>query len=200
MTIPPPQGSAGLWSALTERTRLRLFGAASLAAFAMSYWVGVTGAVLRTTASPLGIVSLELAGTPAVAERILTAWGETGIAAAQFNIQIDFLYLITYGIALSVGCAVSRVWWQRRSAAMARLGALLTWAMLIAACSDAAENAMMWQGMNDTTNALWPALARIFALVKFALLLAGLLYIMTGAFSRIGARRAVGSAPASEDV
>lgn len=180
---------AGLWSTLTERNRLRAFGLASLAAFGMSYWVGSTGEVLRTAASPFGIVSLELAGTPEVAQRIYAAWGESGHEAAQFNITIDFLYLLAYGFALSIGCAVARLWWQRRSALLGRVGAALTWLMLVAALSDACENAMLWHMLHDTTNTLWPTLARGFALVKFALLGVGLLYIMTGAFSRIGQRR-----------
>ncbi len=181
--------NAGLWSTLTERTRLRAFGVASLAAFAMSAWVGSTGEVLRTAASPFGIVSLELAGTVDAAQRIYAAWGETGHQAAQFNIKIDFLYLIAYGIALSLGCAVARLWWARRSAPLARLGALLTWLMFVAAFSDACENAMMWHAIHDTTNALWPMLSRVFAIIKFALLAVGLFYIMFGAFSRIGQRR-----------
>jgi hypothetical protein len=183
---------AGLWSTLTERTRIRAFGLASLAAFGMSYWVGSTGEVLRTDVSPFGIVSLELAGTPEVAQRIYDAWGETGQVAAQFNIRIDFLYLVAYGLALSIGCAVARRWWQRRSALLARAGAALTWLMLVAALSDACENAMLWQMLHDPANALWAQLARGFALVKFALLGVGLLYIMLGAFSRIGQRRSGG--------
>ena len=179
----------GLWSGLTERNRMRAFAIASVAAFGMAYWVGATGAVLRTAASPLGIVSLELAGTPAVAQRIYDAWGESGHQAAQYNIKIDLLYLLAYGVALSIGCAVARRWWQHRSAALARVGAALTWVMLLAAASDACENAMMWHAIHDTTNALWPALARAFAIVKFALIAVGLLYILAGAFSRMGGRQ-----------
>ena len=179
----------GLWSSLSDRTRLRLFGVASLGAVAMSYWVGISGEVLRTAASPFGIVSLELAGTPEVAQRIYAAWGETGHAAAQFNIRIDFLYLLAYGVALSIGCAVARRWWAGRSPALAQLGAPLTWAMLVAALSDACENAMLWHMIHDPANALWTQLARGFAVVKFALLVAGVLYITCGAFSRIGQRR-----------
>ena len=181
----------GLWSELTERTRMRAFGIASLAAFGMAYWVGVSGQALRTSASPFGIVSLELAGTPAQAQRIYDAWGETGRQVARFNIQIDFLYLVAYGIALSLGCAVARLWWQPRSALLARAGAALTWLMPAAAGSDAVENMMMWNAMGDTTQALWPALARVFAIAKFAILGVGLLYIMLGAFSRIGQRRSL---------
>ena len=168
---------------------MRAFAIASVAAFAMSYWVGATGAVLQTAASPLGIVSLELAGTPAVAQQIYAAWGESGHRAAQYNIKIDFLYLMVYGVALSIGCAVARRWWLPRSVRLAQLGAALTWMMLVAAASDACENAMMWHAIHDTTNALWPALARVFAIGKFALIAVGLLYILCGAVSRMWHRR-----------
>ena len=181
--------SDGLWSSLTERTRLRAFGLASLIAFGLSYWVGVTGEQLRTNVSLFGIVSFELAGTPAVVQQIMAAWGDTGQQAARFNIRIDFLYLLGYGVALSLGCAVARLWWQRRSAPLARVGALLTYAMLIAACSDACENVAMLRAMSDPASATWPTLARLFAIVKFALLAVGLFYIMSGAFMRIGQRR-----------
>lgn len=179
----------GLWRTLSERTRLRAFGGASLCAFAMSSWVGSTGARLRTDASPFGIVSLELAGTPEVAQRIYAAWGETGQQVAQFNIRIDYLYLIAYGIALSIGCAVARRWWAGRSRQLAHLGGPLTWAMLVAALSDACENVMLWQMLHNPVDARWPSLARGFAVLKFALLAVGLLYILCGAFSRIGQRR-----------
>ena len=160
----------------------------------MSYWVGATGAVLRTNVSPLGIVSLELAGTPVVAQQIYAAWGDAGREAARFNIRIDFLSLVAYGVALSLGCAVARVWWQRRSAPLARLGMWLAWGMLVAAGSDACENGAMLRGLSDPANALWPAAARICAIAKFTLLLAGVLYIIAGAFSRIGRRRLVRAA------
>ncbi len=179
----------GLWARWPERTRLRAFGVASLCAFAMSYWVGRSGEPLRTDASPFGIVSLELAGTPVVAQRISAAWGETGRQVAQFNIRIDYLYLIAYGIALSIGCAVARRWWAGRSRWLADLGGPLTWAMLVAALSDACENVMLWQMLHDPADAHWTQLARGFAVVKFALLAVGLLYILCGAFSRIGQRR-----------
>jgi hypothetical protein len=61
--------------------------------------------------------------------------------------------------------------------------------MPLAALSDAAENVMMLQSLADPANASAPSLARLFALVKFGLLAVGLLYIMTGAFSQLGARR-----------
>ena len=183
--------SDGLWASLTERTRLRAFGLASLLAFGLSYWVGITGEVLRTNVSLFGIVSFELAGTSAVAQQIMAAWGDTGQQAARFNIRIDFLYLLGYGVALSLGCAVARRWWQLRSAPLARIGALLTYAMLVAACSDVCENVAMLQMLDNPANAIWPTLARIFAIVKFALLAVGLFYIMTGAFIRIGQRRVV---------
>jgi hypothetical protein len=174
--------------------RLRLFGGASLVAFGMSTWVARTGEVLRIPTSRAGIVSFELAGTPEAAQRITAAWGTAGVEAALFNIRIDFLYLVAYGVALSLGCAVARVWWQRRSAPLAQLGALLTYAMLIAACSDACENTLMLRAISEPTKALWPQLARVFALVKFALLAVGLLYILGGMFGRIGQRRTVRAA------
>lgn len=179
----------GLWATLGERNRLRAFGAASLVAFGLSYWVGITGDELRTAASPFGIVSLELAGTVDVAQRIYAAWGESGHQLAQQNLRIDCLYLLAYGIALSLGCAVARHWWMGRSTRLAAFGALLTWAMLAAAASDACENVMLWHALHDPANPRWLSLARIFAITKFALLAVGMLYIMTGAFNRIGQRR-----------
>lgn len=179
---------AGLWAGLSERHQLRWFGAASLVAFGLSYWVGITGEVLRTAVSPFGIVSLELAGSADAAQRIHAAWGEAGRRAAAFNIRIDFLYLLAYGIALSIGCAVAATWWGRRSTRMASLGPAMSLAMLLAAACDAVENVAMLLGLGDPGNGFWPILARACAMVKFALLPLGLLYVMTGAFTRIGTR------------
>jgi len=178
----------GIWSTFPTQVRLRVFGITSLIAFGMSYWVSITGEVLRTTVGPLGIVSLELAGTPEAAQAIYAAWGETGMQAARFNIGIDFLYLVSYGVALSIGCSLASAWWARRSPRMAGYGGAMSIAVLVAAGCDALENGAMLGGMQDVSNPLWPMLAKSFAVVKFALLLPALLYLMTGAFTRIGTR------------
>ena len=177
-----------IWNWVSARVRLRVFGVASLIAFAMSYYVAVTGDVLRTTVTPLGIVSLQLAGTPENAQIMYAAWGRTGMDAARFNITVDFLYLVSYGIAVSIGCSLASGWWARRSVRMAALGPLASILVLVAAACDAAENLVMLQGMQEVGNPLWPMLAKLFAFVKFALLPLGLLYLMTGAFTRIGTR------------
>lgn len=182
----------GLWSTLPIHIRLRVFGVMSLIAFGMSYWVSITGEVLRTTVGPLGIVSLELAGTPVAAQLIYAAWGASGMQAARFNIGIDFLYLLSYGIALSVGCSLASVWWARRSLRMAGYGGAMSIAVLVAAICDAVENVAMLRSMQDVSNPLWPTLAKSCAIVKFSLLLPALLYLMTGAFTRIGTRNRPG--------
>ena len=58
---------------------------------------------LRTSAAPNGIVSFELAGTPANAEAMVSSWSQDGKFFAAFGLGIDYLFMPLYSLALAFG-------------------------------------------------------------------------------------------------
>ena len=59
----------------------------------------LSGKELKTTATPMGIVDLELASSKEAVQTIMLAWKNTGndvIAKARINTYLDFLFLIFY--------------------------------------------------------------------------------------------------------
>ena len=128
---------------------------------------------LRGEASPWGIVSFELAGTPYDALRILLAWEQAdAIGHAKLIQWADFVYLIIYGsffatLAAWAGAVLGDAKWSSRAA----------WAATLAALFDVLENVvLLFEIQRMTTPAPWPQLAAAFATTKFALLALSTLY------------------------
>ena len=59
---------------------------------------------LRTSASPSGIVSFEVAGDVATAQRIVGAWDEAARRYAAFSLGIDYLFMVAYSTTLALAC------------------------------------------------------------------------------------------------
>jgi len=145
-------------------------------------------APLRTDAAPLGIVSFELAGGRAEAAAIIASWGTEGRVYAGLSLGLDYLFLFAYAGAIALGC----VWVARRlaqgSRAWLRLGLTLAWALPLAAALDALENLALIRVLLGGTGDLWPRVALLCALPKFAIVLAGLVYLLVGGIRARGAR------------
>ena len=137
----------------------------------------VLDAPLRTPAAPNGIVSYELAGTPAAAQSILASWDARDRLFAAFGLGLDYLFMPAYALTLSLGILLAA---GRHAGAFAKLGAPLGWGALAAALFDAVENFSLWHFMLGDFQVLWPRLASICATVKFTLLLLGLAYALIG--------------------
>ena len=137
----------------------------------------VLDAPLRTSFAPNGIVSYELAGNIKPAAEILGSWDARAQLFAAFGLGLDYLFMPTYALALSLGILLAA---GRHPGAFAKIGTPLGWGALTAALFDAVENFSLWQFMLGDFQALWPRLAAICATVKFALLLMGLAYALLG--------------------
>jgi len=132
---------------------------------------------LQNEASPWGIVSFELAGTPYQALRILLEWKTSNaLGHAKLSLITDFVYLIIYGsffasLALWVGSRLDDMVWSLRAA----------WAATCAAVFDALENGvLLHEVMRFSSPAPFPQLAMAFAVVKFALL------VLSASYGAIG--------------
>ena len=123
----------------------------------------VLGAVLLWLDEPMwdaggpGIVGFELAGSEAEAGDILTEWGDEGRDAARVSLWVDFPYLVAYGTFLGLAAAALG---RGRAAVAAPLAAGL----------DVAENVSLLLVLGGHAVEIAPALAALFALLKFLLL------------------------------
>ena len=137
----------------------------------------VLDASLRTPAAPNGIVSYELAGTPAAAQSILDSWDARARLFAAFGLGLDYLFMPAYALALSLGILFAA---GRHAGAFAKLGAWMGWGALMAALFDAAENFALFTLLLDNLFSPWPEIAYWCASAKFGLLLLGMSYALIG--------------------
>jgi hypothetical protein len=136
--------------------------------------LGVIGAPLTTGAAPLGILSLELAGTPARAAAILASWDGAARAAAAWVQVLDTLFPVAYvqlGRALTARFTGSAGRWS---------AALITAGVLDALVENVALDVILW-----TETPSWPlvVVATAAAGVKLALLVAAIGAVVGGAIS-----------------
>ena len=171
----PMQPFAWPSGALPKRV---LVGAALLTVVLMAA-IFATNAPLENPAAPMGIVSLQLAGSLTAAEEILAAWGPAEQRWAIRNLVIDYPYLLAYATALGLACLLlaRRFSGQRR---MARLGCILSRGVMVAALLDAVENGALLRLLLGDLREVWVALAMWCAVPKYLLVLAALVYLSVG--------------------
>jgi hypothetical protein len=148
----------------------------------------VLGNPLMTEAAPSGIVSFELAGSLPNAREMLESWGPTGRVYAGLSLGTDYLFLIVYSIAISLGCVLILRRFLQRSGFLSAVGVILAWAIFGAALFDSVENYALIQTLLGAEQSLWPALARVCAIPKFLIVGLGLLYVLLGAMSWLAAK------------
>ena len=97
----------------------------------------------------------------------------------------------------ALGCAVVARGLSWRSARAAALGVGLAWALFAAALLDAVENYALIQLLLGASSEHWAPLAGWCALPKFAIVAAGLVYLLAGGAWIALARDRAGAAPVS---
>ena len=164
---------------------------AKLAAFlpllAATAGVGLLfGSELKTEAAPLGIVSLELAGTSKAASDILDSWQRKfgSLDPAVRSLALDsLLFIPLYSSTLALGCLWVKDQVPGERGTALRALTVLAWGQLGAAILDYAENAAIWmmvKGPGGPVVEPWPWIAKWCALPKFGLLLVAILCILAG--------------------
>ena len=174
--------------------RARRSGILVLAALSLTLMLVLSSldASLHTPFSPHGIVSFELARDRETAARILEAWGSEGRARAALSLRLDFLFLAVYAPGLALLCAAAADRERAAGSRLAATGAALAWGQLAAGGFDAIENLALLRVLGASPPGPWPALAAACAWPKFALVAAGLLYVIScGLVWRFRARRAI---------
>ena len=135
------------------------------------------GAPLTTSAAPAGIVSFELARTPANAQAMIASWDARAQLFAAFGLGFDFLFMPSYALAIALGILLAA---GRHPGAIAKLGAWLGWGAFLAALFDAVENIGLWNSLLGNVNSAWPLISFWCASFKFGLILLGILYGLIG--------------------
>jgi hypothetical protein len=125
------------------------------------------------------IVDFELAGTTYRAAEIINAWNMQDRIRAGFSLGLDYLYMPVYSTLIALTCIwgagvlASRQW--------RTIGLLLGWGLWIAALFDAVENAMLTMVLFDQVAAPYPQVAQVCAMLKFALIILGLAFVVVAA-------------------
>lgn len=158
-----------------------LFWPALILALVIFAVFSVLDAPLRNAAAPNGIISFELAGSVARAQAMIDSWDARARLYAAFGLGLDYLFMVSYALAIGLGCLRAAGVLGRRWPRLAGLGRLLAWGLSLAALLDAIENfALTTMLLAGAASAPWPALAAGCAAVKFALVGLGLLYALAG--------------------
>jgi hypothetical protein len=143
------------------------------------------GAPLTTTSAPYGIVSFELAFTPARAEQIITSWSQAAQLRASFIQGLDFLFPLVYSAALGLGCLLSASVLSTRGKLFASLGGILAWGLILAAACDYIENVALITELFGRVQSPYPEVAGVCAVIKFTIILLAILYICYGLVIRL---------------
>jgi hypothetical protein len=137
-------------------------------------------APLITNTAPSGIVSYELASNPANSNKILSSWNQDARMHAALSLGLDYLFMVVYAAAISLGCVWAMEVIRSRSWPLAALGAFLAWGQWLAAILDAVENLGLILILFNPIASLWPEIAYWCAVFKFGLIFLGLVYALYG--------------------
>jgi hypothetical protein len=129
------------------------------------------------------IVDFELAGSVDNAQAIIDAWTDTDRIRAGFSLGFDYLYMPVYSTTIAFACLLAAGVLQRR--AWHTIGWLLAWGLWAAAIFDAIENLALFTVLLGNNVAPYPQVAQICAVIKFGLIVLGLLYVIAGVVLRI---------------
>ncbi len=135
---------------------------------------------LTTAAAPLGIVSLELAGSIEQTRGVLDSWDTGAKISAALSLGIDFLFLVLYTLFLALAVFLLARGFETARPRFYALGLLLTRLLFLAGLLDALENLALIGLLTGMHREMLPLLAFYSATLKFTLILAGLLYLTAG--------------------
>lgn len=134
-------------------------------------------APLKTQPARAGIVSFELANTEANAQAILNSWDNNARLLAAFGLGFDYLFMPSYAVTIALGILLAA---GRHPGRYAGIGSWFSWGVFLAAICDTVENISLLVILKGPVFAPWPQIAASFAEVKFTLILAGIIYALTG--------------------
>jgi hypothetical protein len=133
------------------------------------------------------IVDFELAGSVDHAQTIIDAWHQTDRIRAGFSLGFDYLYMPVYSTTIALACVMAAAVLKKRAWYLG--GILLAWGLWLAAICDAIENLALFTILLGNNVAPYPQVAQICALIKFGLIVLGLLYVSVGVVAKMLVRK-----------
>jgi len=166
---------------LTRAKRAILFAVSFVVGFVLWYALQRLDLPLETPEARWGIVSLELSGTVERSQEIIDSWKGTARDNAWSGLMLDFLFPLCYSTVMTIACFwAASLFRERGFRKTAWLATIVAWLQWPAAASDYVENIALWIQLRGPIQDPWPAIGRDSAIIKFALIAAGLV-VITGA-------------------
>ncbi len=135
---------------------------------------------LTSDGTPNGIIGFELAKTMHNAQSMMGVWGNDGKIMATLSIGVDFLYIVSYSVFLSLSAFAIGKKLQGRIRLLSKPGYWLSWLMFFAGLFDVVENYSLIKILTGSHNQLWATTSYYFASTKFVIVLITLVYLITG--------------------
>ena len=131
------------------------------------------GASLKTPTTPRAILDLEFADNAHRLNEVLSVWS---VSVVKGNIWLDFLFIVSYVLFLSLSAEYSAMKWP--SGIGRQAGLLMARAAYIAGVLDISENLLMLQSIAGHYTSLSLQLTYYCAAIKFVLAGLILLYVL----------------------
>jgi hypothetical protein len=168
------------FEAIPVHRRKTVFWALLFTTLVIMLLMNIIGAPLNTSSAPAGIVSFELAGTSDRAQEIIQSWDSRAQLFAALGLGFDYVFMLAYAALISLACLIAGDALTTRRWPLAGLGVPLAWGLWLAALMDAIENLGLILILLNGAGAPWPAISRVCAIIKFALIIAGLCFALYG--------------------
>jgi len=140
-----------------------------------------TGAPLKTSATPNGILNLEFAYDTTRVNAIITAWSSTPgvdtIDAAKKNTYLDFIFIFFYALFLYLASMKLN---EKFGGKFGKAGKWIGRGALLAGGLDVLENAGMLVSLSGHTSDPVVLFTVICAVLKWLLAVVAVLYVLTG--------------------
>ncbi len=123
------------------------------------------GSSLKTPNARQGILALEFARTPEMLQTVVTGWD---LSAVKMNIWLDFVFIVTYVVFLSMAAEITAGKWGKIRW-LSQIGLFLARVAYVAGVLDIAENLMMLKTLSGSYDVISLQLTFYCAAVKFVL-------------------------------
>ncbi|WP_348718160.1 hypothetical protein [Tenacibaculum sp. 190130A14a] len=124
-----------------------------------------------------GIVSFQLAKDITTSNEIINSWNQTSQIACGISLGLDFLFLISYPLLISILIhSLNEKLWLKSS--IYNFSVILIFSLGFAALFDAIENIGLIQLLLGDIKQIWSSIAYYFAIPKFVIIVFGIIYIL----------------------
>jgi len=166
---------------ISAHSRPAVFAVLLIVTLIIMVILNLTGSPLRTNKAPAGIISYELAGNEETAASILNSWNNQAKVYAGFNLGIDYLWMIFYSTTIALGLVWVADAFNLKGILSTALN-LLAWGQWLAPLLDALENTALLIMLFNQPVSPWPLIAYWSAVLKFTLVILGILTVLVSAF------------------